>query len=107
MSEHLPFEIIFDDAVRAHFGAIERKDHSLILDVIEQQLAYEPNQETRNRKALRIPNSLDATWEVRCGANNRYRIFYDVDVEDRVVIVLAVGRKLDNRLLIGSEELEL
>lgn len=107
MNEQPVFEIIFDDAVRAHFAAIERKDRSLILDAIEGQLAYQPNQRTRNRKALRIPNSLDATWELRCGMNNRYRVFYDVDVEDRVVIVLAVGRKLGNRLLVGSEELEL
>lgn len=107
MSEQSPFEIIFDDAVRTHFNAIEHKDHSLILDAIEEQLAYEPNQRTRIRKALRIPNSLDTTWELRCGMNNRYRVFYDVDVEDRVVIILAVGRKPGNRLLVGSEELEL
>lgn len=107
MSEQLPFEIIFDAAVQAHFAAIERKDHSLILDAIEQQLAYEPNQKTRNRKALRIPNSLNATWELRCGMNNRYRIFYDVAVDDRLVIVLAVGRKLGNRLMIADEEMEL
>ena len=107
MSEQSPFEIIFDDAVRAHFAAIERKDHSLILDAIEQQLAYEPNQKTRNRKALRIPNLLGATWELRCGLNNRYRIFYDVDIEDRLVIVLAAGRKLGNKLMIGDEEFEL
>ena len=107
MSEQLPFEIIFDDAVQAHFAAIERKDHSTILDAIEQQLAHEPNQKTRNRKALRIPNSLNATWELRCGMNNRYRVYYDVDVDDWLVIVLAVGRKLGNRLMIGNEEIEL
>ena len=39
--------------------------------------------------------------------NNRYRVFYDIDVEDRIVIVLAVGRKLGGRLYIGNEELEL
>lgn len=59
---------------------------------------------TRNRKPLRIPNTLNATWELRCGANNRYRVFYDVDVEDDFVVVLAVGRKVGNRLMIGSEE---
>ena len=55
----------------------------------------------------RIPNSLNATWELRCGMNNRYRVFYDVDVDDWLVIVLAVGRKLGNRLMIGNEEIEL
>lgn len=107
MSEQSPFEIIFDDAVQAHFAAIARQDHSSILDAIEQQLSYEPNVKTRNRKSLRIPNSLDATWELRCGMNNRYRIFYDVDVDDRLVIILAAGRKLGSRLMIGTEEMEL
>lgn len=107
MSREPLFDIIFDDAVQAQFALIERKDQSLILDAIEQQLSYEPNRTTGNRKALRIPNSLDATWELRCGANNRYRVFYDVVVDERLVVVLAVARKLGNRLMIGSEEIAL
>lgn len=107
MSEQPPFEIIFDDAVQEHFAAIPRQDHSSILDAIEVQLSFEPNVKTRNRKPLRIPNSIDATWELRCGMNNRYRIFYDVDVYDRLVIVLAAGRKLGSRLMIGDKEMEL
>ena len=101
------FEIIFDDVVETHFAAIDRKDQASILDAIEQQLRYEAVMRTRNRKPLRIPNTLNATWELRCSANNRYRVFYDVDVEDRFVIALAVGRKLGNRLVIGKEEFEL
>ncbi|MEZ4660983.1 MAG: hypothetical protein R2911_25820 [Caldilineaceae bacterium] len=98
------FQIIVDENVDAHFRAIDRKDHSLILDVIEQQLTYDAVQPTRNRKLLRVPNTLGATWELRCGANNRYRIFYDVDIEAKKVIILAVGRKVRNKLYIGQEE---
>lgn len=107
MTDRPRFEIIFDDAVETHFAAIDRKDHSLVLDAIEQQLSHEAAIQTRNRKPVRIPNSLNATWEMRCGMNNRYRVFYDIDVEDRIVVVLAVGRKLGGRLYIGNEELEL
>lgn len=107
MSREPLFDIIFDDAIQAHFATIERKDQSLILDAIEQQLSYEPNHATRNRKALRIPSTLDATWELRCGANNRYRVFYDVVVDERLVVVLAVARKLGNRWMIGNEEIVL
>lgn len=103
----LRFEIIFDDAVEAHFAAIERKDHRSILDAIEQQLSHEATTRTRNRKPLRIPNTLNATWELRCGTNKRCCVFYDVDVDNRFVVVLAVGRKLGNRLVIGNEEFEL
>lgn len=101
------FEIIFDDSIIKHFAAIERKDHALILESIEQQLRHEPTVPARNRKALRIPNAVNATWELRCGVNNRYRVFYDIDIESHYVIVLAIGKKAGNRLTIGREEFDL
>ena len=101
------FTIVFADQVIEHFAAVERKDHSLILDTVEQQLAHAPAAPTRNRKALRIPNAVNASWELRCGANNRYRIFYDVDIDNHFVIVLAVGKKDGNKLTIGREEFDL
>ncbi len=101
------FEIILDKMVYAHFNAVDRKDHSMILDAIEQQLRVEPFLRTRNRKPLRIPNSLDATWELRCGRKNRYRVFYDISVNERFVVILAVGHKRGNRLWIGKEEIDL
>jgi antitoxin (DNA-binding transcriptional repressor) of toxin-antitoxin stability system len=52
MSQEPLFDIIVDDAVQAHVAAIERKDHSLILDAIEQQLSYEPNHTTRNGRPV-------------------------------------------------------
>ncbi len=107
MPGDLQFEIIVDDTVALHFAALERKDRVAVLDAIEQQLRYDAIVMTRNRKPLRIPNSLNASWELRCGANNRYRVFYDVDLEERLVVVLAVGRKAGNRLVVGNEEFEL
>jgi len=104
------FAIFFDDSIVQHLAAIERKDHALILGSIEQQLSHEPTVPTRNQKALRIPNAINAinaTWELRCGTNNRYRIFYDVDIESRYIIVLAIGKKLGNQLTIGREEFDL
>lgn len=107
MPQRLRFEIIFDRAVSAHFASIDRKDRTLILDAIEDQLELEPTVLTRNRKALRIPNMLNASWELRCGANNRYRVFYDVDVDAQIVVVLAIGRKIRSSLWIGNEEFSL
>jgi mRNA-degrading endonuclease RelE of RelBE toxin-antitoxin system len=98
------FVVILDDQVYSHFSAIPRQDHSVLLDIVEQQLTTEPVVQTRNRKPVRIPNTVGATWELRCGRNNRYRIFYDVDIETRVVVVLAIGVKIRNRLMIGGEE---
>jgi mRNA-degrading endonuclease RelE of RelBE toxin-antitoxin system len=105
MAKRSRFEIIFDDHVFTQLDAIHPKDHSAILDAIEQQLSSEAMTQTRNRKPMRIPNTIGSTWELRCGQNNRYRVFYDVDQESQVVVVLAVGYKLGNRVFIGKEEL--
>ncbi len=107
MPESVLFEIVFSDAALAHLATIERRDHTLLFDMIEQQLAFEPMLRTRNRKPLRIPNAVNAAWELRCGMNNRYRVFYAVNPTDHLVVILALGRKQGNRLFIGKEEMEL
>ncbi len=45
-----------------------------------------------------------ATWELRFGPKNRFRVFYEIDSETLAVSVLAVGIKEGNRLFIGQEE---
>jgi hypothetical protein len=62
--------------------------------------------ETRNRKPLDQPAPFEASWELRCGPDNRFRVFYDVDAESQTVLVLAIGVNERNRLLIGGEEYE-
>ena len=71
---------------------------------MDEQLLYEPNIETRNRKRLG-ENEL-ATWELRIG---KYRVFYDVVIleNSRLVRVKAIGHKEHNRLFIGGKEIEL
>jgi hypothetical protein len=53
------------------------------------------------------PAPFGATWELRCGPRNRFRVFYEVDSAAHEVQVLAVGVKDRNRLLIGGEEYEI
>ena len=48
-----------------------------------------------------------ATWEIRFGPQNRFRVYYDVDLEQLIVSVLAIGRKDGNRVVIGREEIPL
>lgn len=84
---------------------IERKCHSLIQGTIEQQLQFDPDLETRNRKPLREPLVFEATWEIWLGPANRFRIFYAVDRERLEVAVLAIGEKRGNRLYIEGEEM--
>jgi hypothetical protein len=87
--------------------AIERKYHSLIRRTIEVQLRFEPEAETRNRKPLKRPSKLGAEWELRLGLNNRFRVFYAVEREKSEVLILAIGTKRGNRLVIGREEVNL
>ena len=100
------FEIVFARLVAQHLVAIDRKHHSLIRRTIEDQLSYEPSVETRNRKPLRQPSQLGATWELRLGVNNEFRVFYDIYPEDYEVYIIAVGVKLGSQLFISGEECE-
>ncbi len=107
MARKRPYSLIFDREVRNHLRAIESKYYSVIHKTIQEQLAFEPEHETRNRKPLERPTSLEATWELRFGPDNRFRVLYIVDTEQRQVSVLAIGVKRGNRLLIGGEELQI
>ena len=102
-----PFDLIYDPEVSKHLRAIESKHHGLIRTTIEEQLQYEPEVATRNRKPLRQPVKIGATWEIRFGPGNCFRVFYEVDEEQHEVRILAVGVKDRDRLLIAGEEVEL
>jgi len=79
----------------------------LIAATIKEQLSHIPATETRNRKPLEKPASFGATWELRFGPKNSFRVFYDVNREEKTVPVLAIGVKDGNRLFIGGEQFEL
>ena len=71
--------------------AFERRP---ILEAIRQQLTHEPTIITRNRKRLEplVPSfeAVPPIWELRVG---EYRVFYDVDEDEKIVYVRAVRRK--------------
>ena len=101
-----PITLQFAPEVIDHLHAIERRYHSLIRQVLSEQLTFTPDVETRNRKPMEPPAPVGATWELRFGPGNRFRAFYEVDVTERVARVLAIGVKRRNRLVIGREEFE-
>jgi mRNA-degrading endonuclease RelE of RelBE toxin-antitoxin system len=107
MEPQQPFTIIYAPITRTHLQAIEAKYYSLIRRTIEERLSHEPDAQRRNRKPLKRPVFFEATWELRFGAGNRFRVFYDIDQTQHVVAVLAIGIKRGNRLLIGGEEIYL
>jgi mRNA-degrading endonuclease RelE of RelBE toxin-antitoxin system len=99
-----PFVLDFAPIVHEHLSVIDAKYDSLIRKKIEDQLTHEPDVETRNRKPVRAPAAFQAEWELRFGPNNRFRVFYQIDHENRKVRIVAIGEKNRNRLVIGGEE---
>src|SRR5258708_2722716 len=107
MARSQAYYVSYDEATKAHLRAIEAKYHSLIRSNIEEQLLYEPGKKARNRKPLRQPAPFEATWELRFGPDNRFRVLYGIDEEHREVQIQAIGVKERDRLLVGGEEVAL
>ncbi|MFZ4658504.1 MAG: type II toxin-antitoxin system RelE family toxin [Caldilineaceae bacterium] len=80
------FEIEITAKAEHDLDAIVAYYRSQILDGIEQHLSYRPKQESRSRiKRLRLLDS--PAYRLRIGD---YRVYYDVDEDKRIVIVLRV-----------------
>jgi mRNA-degrading endonuclease RelE of RelBE toxin-antitoxin system len=104
MARQSKFTLSFAPEAIEHLDGIESKYHGMLRRTINEQLSNTPTKETRNRKPLDQPAPFGASWELRCGPDNRFRVFYDVDTAAHEVQVLAIGVKEPNRLLIGGEE---
>jgi len=102
-----PFELVYDDDFQRCLSFIEPKYFSLIRDTLEEQLTFQPDVPTRNRKPLKQPSGKFGDWEIRFGPKNRFRVLYTLDLDNRLVRVLAIGEKLGNKLIIAGKEVEL
>jgi len=99
--------LIYAPITKLHLKTIERKYYSLVRITIEGELQFEPDVETRNRKPLKRPVIFEAEWELRFGPDNKFRVFYDINIESHEVYILAIGVKEGNRLFIGGKEVKL
>jgi mRNA-degrading endonuclease RelE of RelBE toxin-antitoxin system len=88
------FEIIFGEEFVANLKKLRASKRQEILDRIGEQLTYQPNVATRNKKilgGLRLPWEHERPiWELRVG---EYRVFYDADTEQNRVMVHALRHK--------------
>ena len=107
MTRRSSFTISYAPETYKHLDLIERKYHRLVATTIKEQLSHTPTTVTRNRKPLEEPASFGATWELRFGPKNSFRVFYDVIDEEKTVSVLAIGVKEGSRLFVGGQEFEL
>ncbi len=99
------YEILLTNDAVNHIRALDRKHRGLVFRVLRQQLSVGPFAEARNRKPLNLPAPFGAHWELRFGPQNRCRAFYALDGERGAVVVLAVGEKIRDRLLIAGKEI--
>jgi len=93
------FEISFSPSALDDIAWFSKRERVIIFDAVEDQLSYQPDVTTRNRKRLR-PNQV-AEWELRA---SNYRIFYDVTVSQQLVEIKMVGWKDGARLLVRDQE---
>jgi len=88
------FTIEFATGVAEDLAGLRAYDRRRILDRIDEQLAHQPVQRTRNRKpivGLTPPwEQEQPIWELRVG---EHRVFYDVDEAARRVVVRAIRHK--------------
>jgi mRNA-degrading endonuclease RelE of RelBE toxin-antitoxin system len=99
----LPYEIEYSPATVDHLRALTARQRRTVFDSVDRQLTHQPNVETKNRKPMR-PNPI-APWELRVGI---LRVYDDIEEQpEQRVTVVAVGKKLRNRVVIGGEEMEI
>src|SRR5262245_4796563 len=107
MAKPRSYNLIYAPEVKEHLKAIDKQHHAQIREAIEERLSFEPDRETRNRKPLEEGALWECAWELRCGEQNRFRVFYQIDYETREVRILAIGFKDRNELIIGKERVKL
>lgn len=98
----MAYRVTFSVESLQHIEFLSARQRQIVLSGIREQLIYEPTVETRNRKLMR-PNPL-AVWELRMG---NLRVYYDIDTEESIVDIRAVGIKEGNRVIIAGEDVEL
>jgi hypothetical protein len=88
-----------------HLDALTARQRATLLDSIERQLSHQPTIATRHRKRMEPGREgFIAPWELRLG---EMRLYYEThEVPERLVVVVAVGVKVRNRLRIAGREYE-
>jgi mRNA-degrading endonuclease RelE of RelBE toxin-antitoxin system len=90
----MPFSIETSVSAVAELKAIKAYERKRITEEIDAQLKDQPTTETRNRKPLpKVEPGFEHVpplWELRVG---EYRVFFDVNEDEKKVIVRAVRKK--------------
>jgi mRNA-degrading endonuclease RelE of RelBE toxin-antitoxin system len=104
-SSRVAYRIRFSDAAGEHLASLTARDRATLLDRIGRQLTHQPAVETRNRKRMDPDRRmLIAAWELRVGD---LRVYYAVEEKpEPVVVIVAVGIKVRERISIGGKDIK-
>lgn len=101
----MAYEIAFGDEAREHLRSLGAGERARLLRAVRSQLVHQPTIATRNRKRMDPDRRLYiAPWELRVG---RLRVYYAVEDETARVVVLRIGVKERDRVVIGGRPHEL
>jgi mRNA interferase RelE/StbE len=93
----MPFRLTITDEAESHMRALSARERRIVEAAILARLQDRPNTPTRAIKRLRL--NPFAEFELRVG---HFRVLYNVEGSE--VILLVVGRKVGNKLIVGGEE---
>lgn len=93
----MPFKITITDDAERQLRSLPARDQRILEAAILSRLEHQPSTPTKAIKRLR-PNPL-AEFELRAGD---FRVLYNVEGDE--VVILIVGRKEGNKLLVEGEE---
>jgi mRNA-degrading endonuclease RelE of RelBE toxin-antitoxin system len=93
----MPFKISITEDADRQFRLLPVREQRILVAAIQARLQHQPNTPTKAIKRLR-PNPL-AEFELRVGD---LRALYNVQGEE--VVILIVGRKVGNKLIVEGEE---
>jgi mRNA-degrading endonuclease RelE of RelBE toxin-antitoxin system len=93
----MSFKITITEEADRQFHSLPARDQRILEAAIQSRLEHQPTTPTKAIKRLR-PNPL-AEFEIRAGD---LRALYNVEGDE--VVILIVGRKVGNKLIVEGEE---
>jgi mRNA-degrading endonuclease RelE of RelBE toxin-antitoxin system len=93
----MAFQITITEVAEVQLRSLTAREQRLVEAAIQARLLHQPTTETKAIKKLR-PNPF-AEFELRVAD---LRVLYNV--QEAEIIVLLVGRKEGNKLIVGGEE---
>lgn len=95
----MPYRISITAVALPQLRSLSARDQRIVEAAVAARLAEQPSLETNAVRRLR-PNPL-AEFELRV---QHFRVLYNIDVANQEVVLVLVGVKVGNKLIVAGEE---